>query len=95
MQYWSLLFFIHLHLTDPELLTVNNDTLRIQVHTLETHAGMIPCTIYDGRDMPVRIIPLEGGHRKGAYTIRLNSLPEGDYSLQVSDYKKRFRLSRP
>lgn len=95
MPYWSLLFFIHIHLTVPELLAVQNDRLRIQVHTLETHAGMIPCTIYNGQVMPVRILPLEGGHRKGAYTIRVHSLPEGEYSLEVDGYKKRFRIVRP
>lgn len=95
MHYWSILFFIHTHLTDAEMLAVNNDRLRIQVHTLETHAGMIPCTIYNGQDIPVRIIPLEGGHRKGAYTIRLQSLPEGEYSLEAGGFKKKFRIARP
>ncbi|WP_298712477.1 hypothetical protein [Chitinophaga sp.] len=95
MLYWSLLFFIHIHLTYPPQPVVNNGQLRIQVPSLETHAGMIPCTIYNGQNQPVRIIPLEGGHRKGVYTIRLHTLPEGEYSLQCGAYQTNFRLSRP
>lgn len=95
MLYWSFIFFIHTHLADPAPLLVNNDHLRIQVPSLEQHEGFIPCTIYNGHNMPVRIVPLEGGHRRGVYTLRLSTLPPGDYSLQVSNYKTSFRLSRP
>lgn len=95
MHYWSFLFFIHTHLTYPPQPVVNNDQLRFQVHSLEKHTGMIPCTIFNGQNQPVRIIPLEGGNRNGVYTIRLHTLPEGDYSLQCGEYQTSFRLSRP
>lgn len=94
MQYWSILVFIHTYLTAPSLLTVNNDSIRLKISTLEHQAGMIPCTIYNGQNMPVKIIPLDGGHRHGEYTIRLSALPDGEYKLRVSDYQTTFRLSR-
>ena len=83
MHCWSLLFFIHMNVTDMQQLPAHKGALRIQVPSLAYQQGTVQCTIYDAQQSPVRMIPLEAGHARGVYTLQLASLPAGQYTVQV------------
>lgn len=83
MSYWSLLFFIHMNVTDAQQLPSGKGQVRIQVPSLEFQQGTVQCTIYDAQQAPVRMIPLEAGHIRGVYNLQLATLPAGKYTVQV------------
>lgn len=85
MYCWSFILFIHMSVTDMQQLPAAKGHVRIQVPTLAYQQGTVQCTIYDAGQIPVRMIPLEAGHEKGVYTLRLASLPSGKYTVQVKE----------
>ncbi|MGX5819119.1 hypothetical protein ACWKWU_13030 [Chitinophaga lutea] len=40
----------------------------------------------------MRMIPLEGGQKKGIYTIKTGDLPSGSYVLHVAGEESRFDI---
>ncbi len=94
MNCWSLIFFIHMNVTDMQQLPANRGQVRIQVPTLAYQQGTVQCTIYDAQQVPVRMIPLEAGHARGVYTLQLATLPAGKYTVQVKGQQLDVKLEQ-
>lgn len=92
MYCWSLIFFIHMNVSDMQQLPAGKGHVRIQIPALAFQEGTVQCTIYDAQQMPVRMIPLEAGHARGVYTLQLASLPSGRYTVQVKEKQLAVKL---
>ena len=59
---------------------------------MEGSKGVVQCTIYNSAQEPVRMIPLEGGHHKGLYTLQVKTLPPGAYTVRVGQQQLTIEL---
>lgn len=83
MYIWSLILFTFTHTATMRQLPSAPGVLCIEMPVLECQKGTVPCTIYNERLEPVRMVPLTGGHKKGVYTLQLKTLPAGRYVVAV------------
>lgn len=64
----------------------------IRIPAMEQQKSTVQCTIYNSEQEPVRMIPLEGGHVKGVYTLQLKTLPPGNYVVHVGQQELKIHL---
>ena len=81
MYIWSVLLFLFSGNPALRQLPAEKGTVCVCIGMMEREKGTVQCTIYDDQQVPVRMIPLQGGHKNGVYTLQLQSLPAGKYEI--------------
>ncbi|MRG44462.1 hypothetical protein GFS24_05025 [Chitinophaga sp. SYP-B3965] len=92
MYIWSLVLTMLTNNVALQQLPSVEGTVCIQVPVMEQQKGTVQCTIYDEQQVPVRMIPLEGGHKLGVYTLQLRTLAAGNYVVSVQDLRLSVKL---
>lgn len=92
MYIWSLVLTMLTNNVVLQQLPSTEGTVCIQVPAMERQKGTVQCTIYDEQQVPVRMIPLEGGHKQGVYTLKLNTLAAGNYVVSVQQLSLPVKL---
>ncbi|WP_343307593.1 hypothetical protein AAHN97_10700 [Chitinophaga niabensis] len=92
MYIWSLVLTMLTNNVVMQQLPSGEGTVCIQVPAMEQQRGTVQCTIYNEQQMPVRMIPLEGGHKKGVYTLQLHTLEAGNYTVSVQQLNLPVKL---
>ncbi len=83
MYIWSFILFLNPVTVAMQQLPSQEGEVCIRIPAMEQEKSVVQCTIYNSGFEPVRMIPLQGGHSKGIYTLQVRTLPPGAYVLQV------------
>lgn len=83
MYIWSFILFLNPLTVAMQQLPAPEGHVCIRVPAMERQKGAVQCTIYNSGQEPVRMIPLEGGHHKGLYTLQVKTLPPGAYTVHI------------
>lgn len=92
MYIWSFILFLNPLTVAMQQLPAPEGHVCIRVPAMEQEQGTVQCTIYNSGFEPVRMIPLQGGHHKGIYTLQVKTLPHGAYVLQVGEQRLDIHL---
>lgn len=92
MYIWSFILFLNPASVAMQQLPAPRGYVSIRVPAMEQERNTVQCTIYNSSLEPVRMIPLEGGHYKGTYTLQVKTLPAGAYVMNVAGQELKINL---
>lgn len=92
MYIWSFILFLNPVTVAMQQLPAPEGYVCIRIPALEQQHDAVQCTIYNNRRVPVRMIPLEGGHRNGEYTLQVKTLAPGEYVVNVGQQQLKINL---
>ena len=83
MNIWSFVLFLNPLSVAMQQLPAPKGCVTIRIPAMERQKDIVQCTIYNSRHEMVRMIPLEGGHHQGLYTLQLKTLLPGTYLVRA------------
>jgi hypothetical protein len=92
MYIWSFILLLNPVTVAMQQLPSPEGYVSLRISELEQQRCTVQCTIYNSSMEPVRMIPLQGGHFKGEYTLQVKSLPPGAYSVRVGQQELDINL---